>query len=599
MQKGDVGVQKKIGSLFVFFLFVAFTFAQDIKLTASVDNAQIRLNDNIVYTIKVEGLRQIPFRLPAIPNFRLLNPNPSTNHNMSMVNGKITQSISYSYYLKPEKLGKLVIPSLNVKIKNKNYTINSVTVTVLKDDSKLNGADAFLKTVVSTTKPYVNQEVTVQTVLYVRNGIRLAQVRLKKMPTITGVWKESYDMENIEQLDAKIIKDVSYNTYLLSKDALFPTKAGKLKIESAEISAFVQRRRKQQRRSIFNDPFNTLRGSSVDELVVKAPERFITVRKPAAADDLYSGFVGHLRVRAKLDKQTFETNDGFKLTLTLSGTGNIQTIEQPKFYISPDIEQYDPTVRSTVNKDGAKISGRKIIEYVLVPRVAGEQKIGPIELSYFNTAKGKLEHIHIDEFVLDVKEGKSFSAAATNGLSAVTKKSLKTLDEDIRYIMDESPSFNAKNTHMAQSIVYFLAYPVVLLLFLLASFFMKRRQYLSQNSHLQRKRSASSKASKFLKQAKALRESGDSAAFFPSIAQSITQFIADKTGTNAAGFTREQLSDLLESYRVPASLTEQVHSCLESCDFYRFSNPTDPTVEMQKIYDEADALLSQLMKVIK
>jgi hypothetical protein len=589
-------VQKKIGKLVLFFLLTTIAFSQQISLSASVDNSQVQLNDNVAYTIKVIGLRQFPFRLPKIPNFTLLNPSPTTQQNVSVINGSITQSISYTYYLKPDKLGKLIIPALNVAIENKTYTINAVEVMVLKSD----GLEAFLRTTVSNSKPYVNEEVTLRTILYVKNGIRLSQVSLKKVPTITGVWKESYEMTNIQALDAQVIDGVSYNTYLLSKDALFPTKAGKVEIESAEIVAYIQKpRTSSQRRSIFNDPFGALRGGNMDQAVVKAPARTITVQDVPNTDADFSGFVGRLKLNAKLDKNEFKTNDGFKLTLTFNGTGNIQTLKIPDFYISSDIERYDPAVQTSVKKDGAKINGRKTIEYVLVPRIAGEQKIGPIVYSFLNSQTNKLEKIEIPAFVLDVKEGKSFVAAATGSDDSPSKKALRTLEEDIRYIKSTSSSFTPTRTHLGQQLSYLLIYPLVLILFFMFNVFMKRKIALSGNIEFQRKKGASSKASKLLKQAKAFQTAGEAAKFFQSIHKSITQFIADKSNTSAAGFTSDQLETIFTKRGVDMELQKRIWHCLETCDFYRYSNPEDPTAEMQKLYDEADEALSDLMKVIK
>lgn len=587
----------KTGKLLGVLLIVSLLPAQ-VSFTAKVNRNIVRVGEIFEYAIEVVGANQLNIQLPNIPGFQVMNPNPTVGQVTQIINGKMTQYRTYKFYLKAERAGKQVIPALNIQVKGKTYTVKPVRMTVTKGNAEDTADDLRLVVQVSTNRPYVNEEVTVRTLLYVKNGVNVREYNFKTQPKITGVWNEDYALNRTQKLPSQVINDVPYHVYLLSKTAVFPLSPGKLTIGETEIVCrILKSRSNNRRRGLFDDPFdNFFRNRTSVNISVKSPKKVLTVQPVPGADERYSGFVGDLRVSAKLDKQTFKTNDGLKLTLTMSGVGNIQTLKVPEFYISPDIEQYDPTVRTSIERDGNKISGRKQVEYVLVPRVAGEQKIGPIELTYFNPIQNKMIPIKIDEMVLDVDAGKTFSAVQSGGPGGTSKKSLTEINRDIIYIKNTVDEFKRSQNSLVEKWYFIAAFPGVLMLFFAGDWIMRQRQQLAGNQQLKRQREAHSKARKLLKTAEQLRAQGDHETFFRHVQQSVLQYIADQTSTDAAGYTSDTIREVLSSHLVDAVLIERVISLSEKIDFFRYSSPADPTAEMETVWVEANDLLNTLMK---
>ena len=299
----------------------------------------------------------------------------------------------------------------------------------------------------------------------------------------------------------------------------------------------------------------------------------------------------------QINKTAVKTNDALNLTITLTGTGNIQSLDLSDFYISPDIEKYEPNLRTKINKDANRINGFKKIEYALVPRVAGNHKIGPFEYSYFDLSKNKIVTLRKEAIEIKVDQGKSFVSANSGG-SVAAKRDVTQLEEDIRYIRDESDDFSDISYIILDSSTYYIYYLLVLILFFASSIFMKQRLKLDSNHDLKRQKQASAKAGKFLKQAAELKDESHSTEYFSSIKKLLLNYIADKTNTDWAGYTTNSLASILTEKNVEESTIKEISELIEKCDFYQYSNPTDVIAEMDLIYDKASDLYLKISKVI-
>jgi hypothetical protein len=589
-------VQLKIGSILLFFCFL---FTQQIQVKALVDRNSIQIDENLEYTIEISGLRDFPnFRLPGIADFEILNLNPSTSQSVQIINGTMQQKISYTFILKPKKEGQLTIPSFNLDFKGQKFATGELKINVSKALPENTSQDVFIKFSLNTSEPLINQEVTVKTLLYVKTNVRINEVRISKVPSLSGFWKETYELNGIKNIGQESVNGITYTIYLLTQEALYPTLSGKQTIESAEVVANII---KQKAKSRSNDPFADFFGQSQQLVQVTVPsvKKTVTVRDvDASAFKNYSKFVGNLKMNVSLDKTSVNTNEGIKLTISLLGNGNMSTIKEPSFFISPDIEQYEPNVKTTIKRDATPISGKKVIEYVLVPRVAGEQEIGPFEISYYNTEKKKIEAISSPAYKLTVGEGKSFANAEGRNSLSQTKKNVKQLEQDIRYIRIESETFSKSDSYLFRNFIFILSFPLIILIYFILNWFMGKMRLLDSNESLKRQKEASSKANKILKQAKEFYTKKEANAFFVAIYKGIAEYIADKTGTDATGFTLDVLETLLKKKNIELALINDIKSILEICDFYRYSNPSDPNAEMDKILNNATQTLNKLTKVL-
>lgn len=602
LKKEKVVEIKKIGKFLIFLILPFVLYSQGkISISANVDKSSLVLGDYLEYRIEISGTSRFNsnnIQLPSIPNFQRMNNAAHTSRSTSIVNGRMSEKTILTYYLKPQKVGRLIIPNFKLKIDNVEYNLNAIPISVNKSASNAKEVKyVFIKQTVNTTKPYQYQEITVKYLLYVHPQVGVDNISLANSPSNTGVWKESYDNDNAQQLPSENVDGLQYKVYLISKEAMFPTIAGPLTINAPEFKVSINRidRHNSSRR---NSIFELFGSSRVREnLTIKSNEYKIDVQEIKAPDGKDIDFAGNLKLDVDVSKTVVETNDAINLTITLTGTGNIQSLDLSDFYISPDIEKYEPNLRTKINKDGNRINGFKKIEYALVPRVAGSHKIGPFEYSYWDISKNKAVTLRKEAIEIKVDQGKSFVSANTGG-SVAAKRDVARLDEDIRYIRDISDSFSDISYIVTDSYSYYTYYLFVLIVFFIASFFMKQRMKLDSNLDLKRQKQASAKAEKFLKQAAALKDENHHNEYFSSIKKLLLNYIADKTNTDWAGYTTNSLHEILSEKNVDELTISEISELIEKCDFYQYSNPSDINAEMDVIYNKASDLYLKISKVI-
>ncbi len=106
--------------------------AQEAKFTATVSKSTVALDSKFKVEFKLENAQGSNFQAPDFENFTLLG-GPSTSSAMSIVNGEVTQSISYVYYLKPKEKGSFTLDAATIKAGGKALTTEAVTIQVVEE----------------------------------------------------------------------------------------------------------------------------------------------------------------------------------------------------------------------------------------------------------------------------------------------------------------------------------------------------------------------------------------------------------------------------------------------------------------------------------
>jgi hypothetical protein len=102
-----------------------------------------------------------------------------------------------------------------------------------------------------------------------------------------------------------------------------------------------------------------------------------------------------------------------------------------------------------------------------------------------------------------------------------------------------------------------------------------------------RSRQANTIAIKRMKKAKSFLDSEDSGNFYPEIARGLQDYIADKLNISAAGILTDELEKILISKKVDKDLITKYISCLQKCDFHRFSSAGSTKGSMEALYEES------------
>lgn len=97
------------------FLPLVTCFAQnEAKFTAEVSNDSILLGNAFEVIFTLENARGTNFQMPDFSDFLVVG-GPNQSSSFSMMNGEVTQSVSYSYFLEPKDVGNFYIEPASVE----------------------------------------------------------------------------------------------------------------------------------------------------------------------------------------------------------------------------------------------------------------------------------------------------------------------------------------------------------------------------------------------------------------------------------------------------------------------------------------------------
>jgi predicted lipase len=607
-----VGLFRSIFILLTGISVVNILGAQDLKLSASVDRNPVTEDDQFVYQIEVSGNTQnLPdITLPDFSQFRVVG-GPSSSSSIQIINFKISASRTYTVVLMPRNKGTFEITPATVTYKGKQYASESLSITVQSGTGQKPSAQqstqteqpdidvsqlVFIRAIPSKRTTFINEEVNIRYMIYFRTNISGNEVTA--LPEAVGCWVEEYPIPQRPPISTEKINGVSYNVAEIKKVAVFPSKSGKITISPLEmvVDLVVPRKKRKTPRSLFDDffsdPFSQvvkkrISSNFIDLSVQPLPE----TGKP----NNFSGLVGNFSLHSSLDKDSVAANEAIALKVEIAGTGLLKFLNDLDIYFSPDFQIFDPKISESLNKKNSKIRSRKEFEYIIIPRIAGDQKLEKTQISYFEPGSKSYKYMTIPEYQIRVLKGKDLAYGTSSG-TVLSKEEIQLLGTDIRYIKEKISDLRAVGYLPYKTWEFYISLilPVILLGF--AFIYRTHVEKMSTNIEYARNRKAQKIAQSRLKKAQNYLKQNSVAAFYGAISNGLLGYIGDKSNTSAAGMVRTDLDRILSDVKIDENLVSEFYSCLDEADYSRFA-PGEVSVEkMKKFYKKAEQILISLEK---
>lgn len=592
-------------TLLLFILSVSISLAQE--FSASVDKTTVGQNERfqIYFTFQNGDLNRLrSFTPPSFKGLKIIS-GPNESRNMQIINGQVSGSLTYSFIAAAPNLGKITIGSASVsfggtKLKSDPIIINIVkgTATNKKVDSKLGISaeelkkNVFIRAIPSKNSIMQGEQLTVTYKLYTKLNISSPQI--SKLPTFSGFWSEDLETSQNIQFQIEMYKGERYRAATIKKVALFPTKSGKLELTPFVLRVPVIVKSKRSRNDIFDDFFNDSffgRTETIEHLA-KSNKVVINV-KPLPGTNVpksFTGAVGKFNFNIDLDKEEVELNEAITVKARISGSGNIALLKLPEINFPNGFEKYEPKTSDRINRKNI-ISGRKDIEFIIVPRIPGTKEIKPIEFTYFDLRKNDYVTLSSKSFTLNVKEGEGNYAQNVSGYS---KEDIKLLNEDIRFIHTSGFDFIKREEIANVSIIFIfgLIFPLGGLLGLLV--FRKRYDKLSGNISLLRYQKAVKNAKQHLKQATKSLEVNNLSEYYNNLSQALFGYLGDKLSIQNADFTLDRAIDKLNEKNVNPELIENIKRISEKCEFARFAPNAVGKDSRGEIFKSVESIIEEV-----
>ena len=583
--------------------------AQAQEVVGLVSSTTIGTEELVTYTMEVSGadLQSIAnLQPPSSDGLTLLSRTPSQQTSVSIVNGRVSRTVGFSWRYQPDREGQVEFAPGRLDIDGSTYETQPVAITVvpqserpqrrprsvfspfnLFDDPEpappaiIGDRDIFIEARPSAREAYQNEQVTINYDLYFKSGLSPRNSRLADSWDAEGFWREDLDVTDRAVPTTAVLDGTRYNVVTLKRVAVFPTRSGDLAVDPLRIATEVI----PQASNPFDRSLFSLGYTSVERASPTVP----ILSKPLPPDPPsgFTGAVGQYEMNAALSRTAVEIGEPLQLDVTIRGTGNIALVETPGINPPGIFEVYDPEVQTSIADQGDVIRGSKVFTWLLIPRSNGSFEIPPVRFAYFNPAS--LRYV-IEEAVLppvEVTGTAAMPVAVSATASGFPVDDIAPLLRSPRWIASDIRPFHAR------------AWPYALLalpLMALAGVLMARRRAvrLATDKQWARHRSAHPLARKHLKQATNLLKTQHPVTFYECLDKAVMSFVGNRLNVAELGLTRPQLSDELLKACVTQSVIEELLAFLEACDAARFSAQQPSANQMEDDLSLARRLLSTI-----
>ncbi len=410
-------------------LFVFFSTQAQVQFAISSPVKEIGKQDELQIEYVISGISgAINFQPPNFEGWELIAGPIITQEDLK-INGRGNPVVKYGYILLPKKTGKLVIPTTSVEVNGKSvfcseYAINvrkqdhvdgvpvpgSSSAMLMQEQIKKEVAEEvelkpgedierkirnnhFLKVIVSKKQVYVGEPVLVQYKLYSRLRFNAF---VSKQPGFsgcsvtemtTGEPKETVEMINGKKFGVRTFRTVQ----------LFPLQPGKMTVGQVSVDNDITftTASTDLRSMYYEEPA----GVSKNITLTSDPVSVDVLALPKEAANLA---VGNFAINVKLKKESNPVNESNAIIVTILGSGNFKSVNEPEIKLPGNIYRFDAVETAEIDKMSYPLTGKKVFEIPFEVSSTGKVSIAPMDFSFFDPAKGKIQTIHSSSLSLNV-----------------------------------------------------------------------------------------------------------------------------------------------------------------------------------------------------
>lgn len=569
----------------------------------------------LTFTVNTQKVKD--FLAPSIKGFDvLMGPTRSQQSSTQIINGKVSSSssITYTYILMAGKEGTYTIPAASIEVDGEKVFSNALTIKVLPPDqtagnsqanqggggssssrgqiagSRITDKDLFITATASKTTVYEQEAILLTYKVY--TSVNLRQL-MEDMPDMKGFQMQEIQLPQQKQYSMEHYNGRNYNTIIWRQYVLFPQQTGKLEIPAVTFDGVVAQQ------TISDDPFDAFfNGGGYIEVKKKivAPKVVINVKPLPVKPANFSGGVGEFTMTSSINAKEVKTNDAVTIKLTIKGAGNMKLITSPEVKFPEDFEVYDPKVTNNFDVSRAGLSGTQTIEYLAIPRHAGNFTIPPVEFVYFDLKSQSYKTLKTEAYDLKVEKGKGNADQVIADFT--NKENVKVLGQDVRFIKLGDTTLTPKGEVFFGTMGYWLGYLIPFIVFVALVVFFRKQAAENANVAKMKTKKANKVATKRMKLAGKLLAENKKNEFYDEVLKALWGYISDKLSIPVSQLSKDNIEAELTKHGVAEDVTKTFINALNECEFARYA-PGDENEAMDKVYATSVDAIGKMENSIK
>ncbi len=574
--------------------------ADKIPFELSATSTAVALGQGLQLQLKFLDTKDIPSpELPGIPGFQTRYIGPSTM--MSIVNGRISSSITHNYRLIPLKTGTFTIGPFSFTYKDDTYTSNPLQISVSDSRAGVQEKETgrrqvdtelrdriFITMETEKQEAYLNEILPLTIKLYI-NGLRVRDI---EYPVFEHSGFSVHDFEQPRQY--KENKDNIVFDVVEFKTRFFGTRAGILRIGPAKIKCNIITKKQGRRPSAFDGFFgrDSLFGYETTLMEVTSEAIQIDVsgfpKKYRPKD--FKGAVGRFGLNISASPVELVAGDPVTLKITVIGNGNFDTVTAPILEDYESFKIYAPQVTQDDKK--------KVFEQVVIPKDASLKKTPDVLFSFFDPHEKKFRTIRKSGPGLTIHEPKEKEQIRILESSQATEKPLlkEDIGRDIIYIKETPGRIRAKGGYLFKTPLFLSIQVLPALLLLSVWLIQRKRERLSTDIGYARRLKAPRKARKGLDEASRHLKNNNAEAFYGSVFRTLREYIGDRFHLASGGITIEIVDTSLKKLGLPVEVLTDIKDIFRECDIARYALSGLGSSEMQTTLKRLKEVIHNLEK---
>ena len=581
----------------------------EVSISAQATPSEVGTAETVTLEIQVKGAPLSTIQTPEPPstaNLVLQEPTPTTRRELSFDSGELTRRVTFAWTYRPMQVGIGRIRSTTIRVRGEPYTTDEIRVRIVPQSQRpgrapragadptgpspdarrpatLGPRDLFIRATASADAAYQNEQVTAEYRLFFRPGVRLRQSRMADAWDAPGFWREELDVASRPSPRTTTAYGEPYETIVLKRVALFPTRAGTLRVDPLRIETEAQPHpsRGPAPRHRHYEPV-TLSSEAL---------RVVAKSLPSGAPPAFDGAVGQFALDAALGTDSVEAGEAVELTARLEGTGNLATVSPPVVNPPPDFETYEPSVETDVDRSGERVRGTKTFTYTLVPQSNGRYTLPPVTFAYFDPETEAYETLRSEPMALHVTGDAPPRAVGQTGQGLPIGNIAGPIEGEVRWVRTErAPLYRQP-----------WAYAALLASLLLAGGGVLYRHHAGGETLAAVPESDGlDAAQRHLRDAHRYLREGDLRTFHQTVERAVFTFLTTRLDPIEAssGARRVAIDRALARHDVPEAERRALRDLLDACDRAQFT-PAEPSHDaMEATLDQAQTLLLRLDDVL-
>ncbi|TQV63338.1 MAG: protein BatD [Sulfurovum sp.] len=296
---------KNLGRLFALSIFF-FTQLYSATLTAKVDKKEVILGESVHLTIEA-----ISLNMPSMPDIQSINgvavTGKSQNNEMqfSSINGHIETQNKSTLELDFNPINSMTIKPISIKVDGEVLTTKPIDIVVKSSPSissnntQIPATNSDFALILKPSKPHIYMGESINLKIMFIENVRKDIVKLDyEQPAFKDFTSKQIDDEKSYIQNGRVIHEMEY--------LLTPKSAGKLKIEPAKVVVVTK---EVDSFGFYTNSKKNIVSQSID----------IEVITPKTQTDL----IGNFSLTDTMDKMEVESSQPVKLTIEISGIGDL------------------------------------------------------------------------------------------------------------------------------------------------------------------------------------------------------------------------------------------------------------------------------------